>query len=157
MPLPTCSAINYGGLSGSELEQKLNKLYKLGTKEDRGHTPSTVVSQDPCSLSLGEAQPALLLELGFLSLENSFLDLAHDCLYQVPKDLVQGAPKLYVLRDLLSTQLLVARQDGPREIYTKASIQTRVKSLGHMEQLLMSALRIPDPDIVQVRSIISLE
>lgn len=110
----------------------------------------TVTTRDPSSLPLGEAHQALLLELGFLSLENSFHDLARDCLRQVPKDLVHVGPKLYLLRDLLSTQLLVAKLDGPSEVYTKAAVQTRIKTLGHLEQLLMSALRIPDPDIVQV-------
>lgn len=147
----TSSAISYGGLSGIELEQKLNKLYKLGTRGDRTLTPSAAGSRDHSAVPMDEARPALLLELGFLSLENSFCDIAHDCLQQVPKELVQGAPKLYLLRDLLSAQLSVARQD---DVYTSAAVQSRIKTLGHLEQLLVSALRIPDPDIVQVGHIL---
>ena len=144
----TSSAISYGGLSRAELEQKLNKLYKFATKGERTLTPNTVTSREHSGVPMDEARPALLLELGFLSLENSFCDIAQDCLQQVPKEeLLQGAPKLYLLRDLLSTQLLVARQD---DVYTTAAVQSRIKTLDHLEQLLASALRIPDPDIVQV-------
>ena len=152
------SAINYGGLSGSELEQKLRKMFKQAMKEERGHSPATTTtSQDTSTLPLGEGHSALLLELGFLSLENSFHDLARDCLQQVPKDIARSAPKTFLLRELLSAQLLVARQNDPAVMYTDASVETRVKALSHLEQLLLSAVRISDPDIIQVTCGITID
>lgn len=144
----TCSAINYGGLCGTELEQKLSKLYKIGSKGESGR-PSPG-PQDLSAFPLGEAHPSLFLELAYICVENSMDEVAQKCLHLVPKDLVQKNPRLYLLRDLLRTQLLVMKQDNGNNTYTKASVEVRIKTIGQMEEILMSALRISDPDLVQV-------
>lgn len=147
------SAVRYSGLSGSELEQKLAKLLRLTTKEERSHSNSTKSgTQREFSVhSLGPAHPSLILELAMFSLENSLPDLAANCLRQVPRELVQSDPRLHVLHDLISTQVLLARQgSGPNKTYTKPAVEERIGAISHLEQTLMSAQRISDPDMVQV-------
>ena len=143
---PICSAITYNALSGADLEQKLLKLFKSSSKEEGDQTPQ---SNTTIHL-LGEAHSSLHLELGFLCLENGFPDLAGDCLHQVPKSHVQGNPKLLLHRELLHVQLLVAQHSNAGDIYTKTAMETRIKVITQLEELLKSALRISDYDVIQV-------
>lgn len=145
------SAINYNGLCGAELELKLSKLFKTSSQEDGSQTPrtSTTHSHSP-GLILGESHSMLYLELANLCMENSFYDLAQDCLKQIPKSLLQSDSKLYLCRELFHSQLQIARQDGSDQIYAKASVEARIKAMSRLQEILRSSLRLADPDVIQV-------
>lgn len=140
--------MNYNGLCGAELESKLSKLYKSSSREGRSHTPQSRSHTPP--LMLGDSHGSLFLELGNLCLENSLHDLTQDCLKQVPKSLLHNDAKLLLCRELLHSQLLVARQDGSDQVYTKELVEARIKVMSRLEEVLKSALRLGDPDVIQV-------
>lgn len=133
------------------MEPKLSKLLKTSSREDGSHSPrtSTTRTHSP-SVILGDSHASLYLELGNLCLENFLYDLAQDCLRLVPKGLLHSDSKLYLCRELLHSQLLVARQDGSDKIYTKESVEARIKVISRLEEVLKSALRLADPDVIQV-------
>ena len=148
---PLFSSVNYNGLCGAELESKLSKLYKSSSREGGSHTPrtSTTRSHTP-PLMLGDSHGSLFLEFGNFCSENSLYDLAQDCLKQVPKSLLHNDAKLLLCRELLHSQLLVARQDGGDQVYTKESVEARIKVISRLEEVLKSALRLGDSDVIQV-------
>lgn len=133
------------------MEPKLSKLLKTPSGEDGSHTPrtSTACSYSP-TVTLGDSHASLYLELGNLCLENSLYDLAQDCLGKVPKGMLQCDSRLFLCRELLHSQLLIAGQDGSSKIYTKESVEARIKAISRLEEVLKSALRLADPDVIQV-------
>lgn len=138
------SAINYNGLCGTDLEQKLYKLFKTGYKVVRSARKSE-------SYPLGESHSSIFLEAAMICFENSLFDLMQDCLYQLPRSYVQGTnTKNYLHQQLLQTQLMVARECDPDTIYTKKSMDTRLDAISELEEILKSTLRLSDPDLIEV-------
>lgn len=140
-----CSAVNTNGLCGTELEQKLSKLLKFGSKEESDQSPA-----DPSSVALGEKYAAVILELAFFCVDNSFYGLARECLHRVPRHAVQKDSRLSIFREVLHIQLLVVGEAGPNKIYTKTAVEARVKAINQLEETLRCALRLSDPDAIQV-------
>ena len=138
------SAIHYNGLCGTDLEQKLHKLFKTGYKVVKSARKSE-------SYPLGESHSSIFLEAAMVCLENSQLDLMQDCLHQLPRNYVQGSStKNYLHQQLLQTQLTVARGSNSGTMYTKKSMDTRLDVISELEEILRSALRLSDPDLIEV-------
>lgn len=138
------------------MEQKLAKLFKVLSKGESDYlaTPTTPTqpraSRHPDTPSGEDISASLLLELAFLCVENSLYDLARDCLHQVPKERVQSDPKQYLLRELLNAQLQTVQWDGTKQLYSKTAVEMRLNKIDQLEEILKSALRLSDPDIIQV-------
>ena len=63
--------------------------------------------------------------------------------------MVKNDPVLFLRRDILSSLLLaVGSSDG--EQYTKPAVDARLEGLLQLEETLISAKRIGDPEIIQV-------
>ncbi len=138
------------------MEQKLAKLFKVLTKEESDYLPASSTTPSGHRRRHHPNTPSknisasLLLELALFCVENSLCDLARDCLRQVPKDQVLVDAKQFLLRELLSAQLQAGQWDSTRQLYSKPAMEVRVSKIDQLEEILNSALRLSDPDIIQV-------
>ena len=74
------SAIRQQSSSGSELEQKLRKVFAFITTCEDGSSGRKTGSSTPVSPLAVEARPALLLELASVCVEHHFTQLALQCM-----------------------------------------------------------------------------
>ncbi len=133
-------------LSGTELEQKLYKLLRF-IKVGTDHPSSgrrTALSTTPTPPL--EEKPLLLLELGSLAFECGLKQLAEECLSELPQDMVGQPVQWCVRKQVLNCQLKL------KEGYSKTAVEGRVQAVNRLEDILTSALRTNDMDLVQVRS-----
>lgn len=143
-------------MSGTELEQKLAKLFKILSKGDSevlavSTTPTQQQHQLPAAATPpSHVSASLLLELAFLCMENSLHNLAKDCLRYLPKEQVQSDGKQYILRELLHTHLQIVQWDSSRQLYSKPAVEMRISKINQLEEIVKSAIRLSDPDIIQV-------
>ena len=134
-------------LSGSELEQKLQKVFTFITN---GEEPSSsgrktaTLSGTPAPPP--ETRPPLLLEVGSLAIENGLVSLAEKCLNATPPESVGHSVQLSVRRQVLSCQVMV------REGYSKSAVEGRVQAVKRLDDILVSTLRTKDMDLIQVRT-----
>jgi hypothetical protein len=63
--------------------------------------------------------------------------------------MVQSSPKLLLSRELLHSQLLM-KDNGGDKVYAKESIEARIKVISRLEEVLISALRLADPGVIEV-------
>lgn len=144
------SGTDQQGLQGSELEQKIRKLLKQATKEVTTRKASH--GRESATPAAVPAQPSFLLELASFALENSLLEVAQECVSGVRQELVQDDPVALLQREILRTQLLVA---GPSKasggMYSRSAVEARVQGLGHLEDILAAAVRLPNSDLIEVR------
>ena len=136
----------YQKLSGSELEQKLQKLLTFITN---GGEPSSSSGRKTANLPgtpapPSEARPPLLLEIGSLAIENGLVSLAENCLNATPPESVGHSGQLSVRRQVLSCQVTV------REGYSKSAVEGRVQAVKKLDDILASTLRTKDMDLIQV-------
>lgn len=133
-------------LSGSELEQRLGKLLafiRVGNEQPSSGRKTVALSSTPAPPL--EEKPLLLLELGSLAFECGLKQLAKDCLDELPQDTV-GQPIQWCIR-----QQVLNCQVDLKEGYNKTVVEGRVQTVNRLEDILTSALRTNDMDLVQVR------
>ena len=60
-------------------------------------------------------------------------------------------PRLHLLRESLAAQVMVQRLGSQAESYSKSAVQTRLQSIGRMEEIITQANRLGDPELTQVQ------
>ncbi len=136
-------------ISGPELEQRLRNVLTFITSGDEPSSGRKTSSQSCIPAPPLETRPPLLLELGSLAIECGFSQLAGDCLSAVPQDSVGHSAQLTIRRQVLGCQVLV------REGYSETAVEGRVDALKRLKEILKSAVRTDDMDLVQVGTITS--
>ena len=119
------SAIRQQSSSGSELEQKLHKVFAFITTCEDGSSGRKTGSSTPVSPLAVEARPALLLELASVCVEHHFTQLALQCMDALPRGgEEEGGGGEAVQREIIQCQLMV-QQLGPgeEESYAKSSVE----------------------------------
>ncbi len=117
----------------------MTNIFKLVTKDKLSHRHGGSQTTAICQL---------VLELAFLSLENSLHDLARDCLHEVPKELVQDNQRLFLYRESLDHLLLAESKDG--DIYSRAAVNARIHAVTQLEMVLTSGVRLGDAATIEV-------
>ena len=137
-------------LQGPELERKIRKLLRLATKDDPVANKTYALRDSFSPTGLGK--PPIFLELASFSLENSLVELAQECVSEVPQEAVRDDPLLLLQWEILRTQLLVAcssRSNGG--MYSLEAVEARVQGVRRLEEVLTSALKRDNSDLVEVR------
>lgn len=135
-------------LSGSELEQRLSKLLtfiKVGNEQPLSSGRKIVTSSSTPAPPL-EKKPLLLLELGSLAFECGLKQLAEDCLNELPQDTVRQPVQWCIRQQVLNCQVDLKKG------YSQTAVEGRVQAVNRLDDILTSALRTDDMDLVQVRA-----
>ncbi|XP_074608699.1 cilia- and flagella-associated protein 46-like [Acropora palmata] len=138
-----------------DLDLELNKIYKSIVKgvdtTDRAGTAtsagtSTSKTSSPRLVSSNDRIP-LLIELGRLCLENNKHELATSCL----ENLRGGVKSSDILLEIefMRCELMVQSLGEKKENYSKAVVEKRIKAIRKLEQCLMTAVRMGNPNVIQ--------
>jgi len=137
-------------LHGPELEQKLMKLLSRANKLNSG------TKQGQTSESARKHQesvpPSVFLEMGSFALDYDIVAVGKDCLSAVNLDSIQNEPSLVLHHEILKSQILVedvVKSTG--NIFSKSAVKARVKNVQRLEEVVISAGRIKDNNIIEVR------
>lgn len=120
------SAIRQQSSSGSELEQKLHKVFAFITTCEDGSSGRKTGSSTPVSPLAVEARPALLLELASVCVEHHFTQLALQCMDALPRgggEEVEGGVEA-VQKEIIHCQLMVQQLGlGEEDSYARSSVE----------------------------------
>lgn len=138
-----------------DLELELNKIYKSIVKgvdaTDRASTAlsagtSTSKASSPHVVGSNDRIP-LLIELGRLCLENHKHELAADCLENL-KGGVKSSDTLLEI-EFMKCELMVQSLGEKKENYSKTVVERRIQAIRKLEQCLMTAVRMGNPNVIQ--------
>ncbi|XP_052771669.1 cilia- and flagella-associated protein 46-like isoform X4 [Mya arenaria] len=116
------------------------------TKGTGRRTPTPLstkkISQD------SEEMPYLLLELGRLSLELDFPDLAHDCAAHMATCNIKEQG-FFLQLEFLQCDITVKQLAGKQESLHKQVVDTRLQAMKRCSEAITNAVRLADPNVIQ--------
>ncbi|CAH3151990.1 unnamed protein product [Porites lobata] len=138
-----------------DVDLELNKIYKSIVKgvdaTDRASTAmststSTSKASSPYVVGSNDRIP-LLIELGRLCLEYNKHELAADCLENL-KGGVKNSDTLLEI-EFMKCELMVKSLGEKKENYSKSVVERRIQAIRKLEQYIMTAIRMGNPNVIQ--------
>nr|XP_048713954.1 cilia- and flagella-associated protein 46 isoform X3 [Caretta caretta] len=101
------------------------------------------------SVSVLDEKIPLLLELARLSLKLNCIQLAFDCIHDLKQAGIKAPGKLIEI-ECLECEYEVQKLGTKIATYTKGVVETQLKVIKRLEQVLQHAVRLGDPNVIQV-------
>ncbi|KAG6935922.1 cilia and flagella associated protein 46 [Chelydra serpentina] len=101
------------------------------------------------SISVLDEKIPLLLELARLSLKLNCIQLAFDCIHDLKRAGIKEPGKLIEI-ECLECEYEVQNLGTKIATYTKGVVETQLKVIRRLEQALQHAIRLGDPNVIQV-------
>ncbi|XP_073210056.1 cilia- and flagella-associated protein 46 isoform X3 [Lepidochelys kempii] len=101
------------------------------------------------SVSVLDEKIPLLLELARLSLKLNSIQLAFDCIHDLKQAGIKAPGKLIEI-ECLECEYEVQKLGTKIATYTKGVVETQLKVIRRLEQVLQHAVRLGDPNVIQV-------
>nr|XP_042712700.1 cilia- and flagella-associated protein 46 isoform X3 [Chrysemys picta bellii] len=101
------------------------------------------------SISVLDEKIPLLLELARLSLKLNCIQLAFDCIHDLKRAGIKEPGKLIEI-ECLECEYEVQKLGTKIATYTKGVVETQLKVIRRLEQALQHAVRLGDPNVIQV-------
>ncbi|XP_074815211.1 cilia- and flagella-associated protein 46 isoform X2 [Natator depressus] len=101
------------------------------------------------SISVLDEKIPLLLELARLSLKLNCIQLAFDCIHDLKQAGIKAPGKLIEI-ECLECEYEVQKLGTKIATYTKGVVETQLKVIRRLEQALQHAVRLGDPNVIQV-------
>ncbi|EMP42161.1 TPR repeat-containing protein C10orf93 [Chelonia mydas] len=101
------------------------------------------------SISVLDEKIPLLLELARLSLKLNCIQLAFDCIHDLKQAGIKAPGKLIEI-ECLECEYEVHKLGTKIATYTKGVVETQLKVIRRLEQALQHAVRLGDPNVIQV-------
>ncbi|XP_074855679.1 cilia- and flagella-associated protein 46 [Carettochelys insculpta] len=101
------------------------------------------------SMSVLDEKVPLLLELARLSLKLNCIQLAFDCMHDLKRAGIKEPGKLIEI-ECLECEYEVQKLGTKISTYTKGVVEIQLKVIRRLEQTLQSAVRLGDPNVIQV-------
>ncbi|WAR21805.1 CFA46-like protein [Mya arenaria] len=127
---------------------------KTGRESDRRSPTKGTGRRTPTPLSTkkisqdSEEMPYLLLELGRLSLELDFPDLAHDCAAHMATCNIKEQG-FFLQLEFLQCDITVKQLAGKQESLHKQVVDTRLQAMKRCSEAITNAVRLADPNVIQ--------
>lgn len=131
-----------------ERKQKARESDRRSPTKSIGRRSPTPVSSKKLSPESQE-KPHLLLELARLCLELNFPDLAEDCADHMKTCNVKEQG-FYLELEFLQCDITVKKLGTKQESLHKDIVDIRLQAMRHCEDILMNAIRLGDPNVIQV-------
>ncbi|KAL3864704.1 hypothetical protein ACJMK2_006363 [Sinanodonta woodiana] len=94
-------------------------------------------------------KPYLLLELGRLCLELDFPNLAQECVDNLKATNIKE-PGFFLELEFMQCEMTVKGLGEKQESYQKNTVEVRLQSIKQCEEAIMNAVRLGDPNVIQV-------
>ncbi|KAK7901384.1 hypothetical protein WMY93_018153 [Mugilogobius chulae] len=152
---PTLTAIyklaeirNSMAANGDELKEedasKLQDIFDLlvSTKEPLSSTESNPRPLPPA------VRVAFLLELALLALQTKHQKAAADCLKEL-KTAEEASPGQRIIIECISCEISLLKKEAKMNEYSKSGVEARLREIGRLDQWLLNAERLGDPQAIQ--------
>ncbi|XP_059152499.1 cilia- and flagella-associated protein 46-like isoform X4 [Physella acuta] len=127
-------------------KREISSKSPSATKSRKGFRKSSPSISD--NLLSGKERCNLLMEMSHLCLEQNFPDLAAECLLKM-KNFSPMDAGFQLAHEFLECQLMVKSLGDKHEALLESVVETRIQAIKKCEDVLMNAIRLGDPNVIQ--------